>query len=113
MKRTLTFKKKEVSEVTFILIDEATKEVSSIETVKVGSKDTSLDIPSESGKISVAYVCYSAGTGLIWASEEIDEATQATVIAALKANANTEFVFGNGSFKLQYKKNKSATYTFK
>ena len=112
VKRTLTFKKKEVSEVRFALIDKATGEITLADTVTVGNKETSVDIPSEAGKISVAYVCYSSDAALLWASEEIDAAAQAAVIERLQANADAEFVFGNGSYNLQYKKNKSATYTF-
>ncbi|MBQ6798749.1 MAG: Cys-Gln thioester bond-forming surface protein [Oscillospiraceae bacterium] len=103
------------SGVCVVLIDKATGAVEFLETTDI-KKQTSVEIASVSGKITAVYIRES-NSGMLWFSEEVDEATQQAVIACLKGNYNSykdadAIVFGEGDHALTAKNGKSSTYAF-
>ena len=118
---TVSFKKGEASNISFMLIDK-NGNVEFLEKIDIGN-ETSFEIPFEAGKVSAVFV-KQATTGMFWFSEEVDENTINATIACLKANNPSykgcdAIAFGEGEHDLTYsngngKKNKSKTviYTF-
>ena len=112
---TITFKKGDASNISFMLIDKKTGAVEFLYKVDIENQ-TSFEIPSEDGKISAVFVKQST-SGMFWFAENVDEATQQAVINCLKANnpsykGHNAIAFGAGDHELEFKKNKFVTYTF-
>ena len=98
-----------------MLIDPATGNVEFLNKIDIGN-ETSFEIPTEAGKVSAVFVKQST-SGMFWTSEEVDEATRNAVIECLKDNnpsykGYNAFTFGAGSFELEFKSGRFATYTF-
>ena len=112
---TITFKKGQASNISFMLIDKATGEVTFLEKIDIGD-ETSFEIPTAEGKISAVFVKQST-SGMFWFAEEVDEEVQQSVIDCLKDNnpsykGHNAIAFGEGKHDLEFKKGKIATYTF-
>ena len=112
---TVSFEKGKASNISFMLIDKATGEVEFLYKKDIGG-ETSFEIPYEAGKVSAVFIKQST-SGMFWFSEKVDEATQQAVIDCLKDNnpsykGHNAIAFGEGEHKLEFKKNKFATYTF-
>lgn len=113
-KTTVTFKSGDASNISFMLID-ADGNVEFLEKIDIGN-ETSFEIPSEEGKISAVFVKQST-SGMFWTAKEVDEATRNAVIACIENNnpsykGYNAFTFGAGSFELEFKAGRFATYTF-
>ena len=111
---TVSFKNGEASNISFMLID-AEGNVEFLKKIDI-ENETSFEIPYEAGKISAVFVKQST-SGMFWTSEEVDEATRNAVIECLKDNnpsykGYNAFTFGAGSFELEFKSGRFATYTF-
>ena len=112
---TISFKKGQASNISFMLIDKATGEVEFLRKIDIGNQ-TSFNIPTEPGKISAVFVKQST-SGMFWFAEYVDEDMQQAVIDCLKANnpsykGHNAVCFGAGDHELEFKKNKFVTYTF-
>ena len=112
---TISFESGEASNISFMLIDKATGEVTFLYKIDIGGQ-TSFEIPAEEGKISAVFVKQST-SGMFWFAEEVDAETQQAVIDCLKANnrsykGHNAIAFGEGEHDLEFKKGKFVTYIF-
>lgn len=111
----INFKSGEASNISFMLIDEATGTVEFLYKIDI-ENETSFKIPTEEGKISAVFVKQST-SGMFWFSEEVEEELINAAINCLVTNnpsykGHNAIAFGEGAHELEFKKNKFATYVF-
>lgn len=112
----VSFQRGAVSDISYMYIDKETDEVDFAGKVYTGTRTTSAPIITDDSCVSVMFMNYSK-SGMLWFSEEVDEETVEAAVRCLKKNNRSyrdhdEVVFGDGDYKLNYKKNKSVTYSF-
>ena len=112
----VTFKSGEVSNISYMLINKETGEVEFLKKIDIDDNVTSVPVIAMDGYVSAMFM-KQATSGMFWFSEEVDEDIVDATIDCLKANnpsykGHNAIAFGEGAHKLEFKKNKFATYTF-
>ena len=112
----LTFKPGTISNVSYMFIDKATGEIEFLKKIDLDGDDSIVPIIRKDDCISVMFLKQST-SGMFWFAQEVDEETQQAVIECLKDNnpsykGYNAFTFGAGSFELEFKSGRFATYTF-
>ena len=113
---TVSFQSGEVSNISFMLIDKATGEITFLEKVDVDGQ-TSFEIPYEEGKISAVFVKQGNAQGMFWFSEQVsDDIVNATIECVDDNNPSykgySTVAFGAGDHSYEFKNGKMITYTF-
>ena len=114
--QNVTFKSGEVSNISYMFINKETGEVEFLKKIDIDDDVTSVPIIAMDGYVSAMFM-KQATSGMFWFSEEVDEELVNATIDCLKANNpsykdHNAIAFGEGVYKLEFKKNKFATYTF-
>ena len=112
----VTFKSGEVSNISYMFINEETGAVEFVKKIDVDEGATSAPILTADGYVSVIFM-KQATSGMFWFSEEVDEALVNAAIDCLKDNnpsykGHNAVCFGYGDHELEFKKNKFVTYHF-
>ncbi len=112
----VTFKKGQVSNISYMFINKETGEVEFLRKIDVKEGTTSAPVITADGYVSVIFMKQST-SGMFWFSEDVDEGIESKAIECLIAHnpsykGHNAVVFGEGAHALTYKKNKTATYNF-
>ena len=105
-----------VSNISYMFINKETGEVEFLKKIDVEDDATSAPIIYADGYISVIFM-KQATSGMFWFSEEVKEDLVNAAIACLKTynpsyKGHNAVAFEEGTYKLEFKKNKFATYSF-
>ena len=114
--QNVTFQSGEVSNISYMFINKETGEVEFLKKIDIDDDVTSVPIIAIDGYVSAMFM-KQATSGMFWFSEEVDEELVNATIDCLKANnpsykGHNAIAYGEGAHKLEFKKNKFATYTF-
>ena len=112
----VTFNSGEVSNISYMFLNEETGEVEFIKKIDIEDDATCVPILLKDGYVSVMFM-KQATSGMFWFSEEVGEDLQNAAIECLKANnpsykGHNAIAFGEGNHELEFKKNKFVTYSF-
>ena len=111
------------SNISFLYVNKGTDEVIFDHKIDLNGDDRSAKIQYREGYISLVFI-KQATMGMIWTSEEVDDATMSAIVTSIKNNnksykGHNAVVFGEGVHKLTYKtgngknaKNQTVYYTF-
>ncbi len=112
----VTFRGGTVSNISYMFINKETGNVEFINKIDINDDATSTPILMADNYVSVMFM--KQGTsGMFWFSEVVDATLVNAAIDCLIDNnpsykGHNAIAFGNGSHKLEFKKNKCVTYTF-